>query len=176
MPKRIVPLSEIQVRNAKPKEKEYKLMDGYGLFLLVTPANGKLWRFDYRLGDKRKTLAFGAYPSVSLADARKSREDARKLLVNGVDPGEVRKAQKAAKAEAATNTFEAMARAWHENSKSEWSVNHTERLLKRLELDVFPYIGNRPIAEIKTPEIVEVLKLNCRPNSRNGPPDKNRLL
>ena len=87
MPKRIAPLSDIQVKNAKPQEKEYKLMDGFGLFLLVTPTNGKLWRFDYRTNDKRKTIAFGAYPAVSLADARQRREDAKKLLANGVDPG-----------------------------------------------------------------------------------------
>jgi len=96
MPKRIAPLSDIQIKNAKPKEKEYKLMDGYGLFLLVTPTNGKLWRFDYRFADKRKTVSFGAYPALSLADARGRRDEAKKLLANGVDPNDVKKAQKTA--------------------------------------------------------------------------------
>jgi integrase len=158
MPKRITPLSEIQVRNAKPKDHEYKLMDGYGLFLLVTPTSGKLWRFDYRLGDKRKTMAIGTYPAVSLAEARQRREDAKKLLANSVDPSEIKKAQKAAQVEAAANTFEAIARDWHANSKPDWSDNHAERLLKRLEQDVFPFIGSKPISDIKTPEIVEILK------------------
>jgi len=158
MPKRIQPLSELQVKNAKPKEKDYKLADGGGLYLLVTPTGGKLWRCDYRYNDKRRTLAFGSYPSITLAEARQRREDARKLLANGVDPGEIKKAQKAAQVEAAANTFEAIARDWHENSKPDWSDNHAERLLKRLEQDVFPFIGNKPIADIKTPEIVEILK------------------
>ena len=86
MPKRILPLSDLQVKNAKPQENQYKLMDGFGLFLLVTPTNGKLWHFDYRYGGKRKTLAFGAYPSLSLSDARHHRADAKKLLANGVRP------------------------------------------------------------------------------------------
>src|ERR1700674_2004042 len=96
MPKRIQPLTDVQVRNAKPKEKDFKLPDGYGLYLLVTPTNGKLWRFDYRFSDKRKTLAFGSYPAISLADARQRREDAKKLLANGVDPSEIKKALKVA--------------------------------------------------------------------------------
>ena len=87
MPRRIAPLTETQVRNAKPKDKKYKLMDGFGLLLLVTPTSGKLWRFDYRWGDKRRELTLGAYPAVSLAEARQRREDARKLLAGGMDPG-----------------------------------------------------------------------------------------
>lgn len=158
MPKRIVPLSDLQISKAKPETKEYKLFDGGGLFLLVTPPGGKLWRFKYRFNDKEKKLTFGAYPSISLAEARQRREDARKLLANGVDPGEIKKAQKAANAEAASNTFESIAREWHGNSKPDWSDNHAERLMKRLEQDVFPFIGSKPIADIKTPEIVEILK------------------
>lgn len=158
MPKRIVPLSDLQVRTAKPKDKDYKLVDGYGLYLLVTPTGGKLWRFDYRYSEKRKTVAFGAYPSITLSDARQRREDARKLLANGVDPGAIKKAQKTARIESATNSFEAVTREWHERFKNQWSVNHAERLLRRLELDVFPAIGERPIAEIKAPEMLAVLR------------------
>jgi integrase len=158
MPKRLQPLSDIQVKTAKPKIKDYKLSDGFGLHLLITSAGGKLWRYQYRFGAKQKLLAFGSYPSISLSEARQRREDARKLLANGVDPGEIKKAQKAATIEALSNTFESVAREWHENSMPDWSQNHAERLMKRLENDVFPFIGNKPIADIKTPEIVEILK------------------
>ena len=93
MAKRIAPLSDIQVKNTKPQEKDFKLYDGGGLNLLVTPTGGKLWRFKYRFSDKEKQLSFGAYPALSLADARQRREDAKKLLANGIDPGEIKKAQ-----------------------------------------------------------------------------------
>ena len=168
MPKQIIALSDTQIKAAKPGNKDIKLFDGGGLFLLIPSQkydqNGKpllsskLWRFKYRFGGREKLLTFGSYPQISLADARQRREDAKKLLANGVDPSDIKKAQKAATIEAATNTFEVFARQWHENSKPGWSDNHADRLLKRLEQDVFPFIGNRPVSEIKTPEIVGVLK------------------
>jgi integrase len=158
MPKRIVPLSDVQVKNSKPKDKEYKLMDGYGLFLLVTPSNGKLWRFDYRFENKRKTMAFGAYPSVSLAEARQRREDAKKLLANGLDPSDVKKAQKSARDECVANSFEVIAREWHGKFYHTWSPAYAARILDRLQSDVFPWIGTRPVAEIKAPEVLAVLR------------------
>ncbi|WP_298266600.1 integrase arm-type DNA-binding domain-containing protein [Geobacter sp.] len=158
MPKRIQPLTELQVRNAKPREGEYKLADGGGLYLLVTPSGGKLWRCDYRFNGKRKTAAFGAYPAVTISDARQRREDAKKQLANGNDPCEAKKAQKAAILAETANTFEAVTREWHKRFKSQWSVNHAERIMRRLELDVFPFIGSRPIAEIKAPEMLTVLR------------------
>lgn len=158
MPKRIVPLSELQVRNAKPQKKEYKLMDGYGLFLLVTPTNGKLWRLDYRFGEKRKTLAIGAYPAITLADARQRRDDAKKLLANGIDPSEIKKAQKAATVAETENGFETVAREWHSKFSGSWSPSHAETTLKRLRLDVFPIMGARPINEIKAPELLAMLR------------------
>jgi integrase len=158
MPKRILPLTDVQVRNAKPKEKDFKLPDGYGLYLLVTPTNGKLWRFDYRYADKRKTLAFGAYPSLSLADARQRREDAKKLLANGVDPSEVRKAQKAATVAVTENSFEIVAREWHSKFSGTWSLSHAETTLRRIQSDAFPVIGARPIGEIKAPELLAMLR------------------
>jgi hypothetical protein len=141
MPKRIVPLSELQIKNAKPKEKEYKLMDGYGLFLLVTPTSGKLWRFDYRFEDKRKTIALGAYPAVTLADARQRREDARKLLANGIDPSDVKKAQKAAVVSSTENSFEVVARAWHARNLERWAESHAKTTLERLQKNIFPWLG-----------------------------------
>jgi integrase len=158
MPKRIVPLSDIQVRNSKPQGKEYKLMDGYGLFLLVTPTNGKLWRLDYRYGDKRKTMALGTYPAVTLADARRRRDDAKKLLANGVDPGEVRKAQKAATVAETENSFEVVAREWHTKFSGSWSPSHAETTLRRMELDAFPVLGEKPVGEIKATELLTMLR------------------
>lgn len=157
MPKRIVQLSEVQVRNAKPKEADYKLMDGFGLFLLVTTSGGKLWRFDYRYGGKRKCIAFGTYPTISLTEARGRREEARKLLANGVDPSDVKKAQKAARAESAANSFEVVALEWH-GKQTQWSDSHRDRVLQALNRDVFPWIGARPISEIKASEILSLLR------------------
>ena len=154
MPKRVLPLTDAQVKNAKPKAKEYKLADGGGLYLLVPPTGGKLWRFDYRFNDKRKTLTFKTYPEISLSDARRRRDDARKLVTNGVDPGDVKKAQKAIE-QARGETFKTVTLEWHNQKKAEWSDNHAERLLRRLELDIFPFIGDKPIADIRTPAPVD---------------------
>lgn len=158
MPKRVLPLSDVQVKNAKPKEKDYRLTDGDGLYMFCHTSGGKLWRMDYSFNGKRLTLAFGSYPAVSLADARQRRDDAKKLIANGVNPSEFKKAQQAALKQADNNTFEAIARLWHEQEKPRWSDNHAGRLLKRLENDMFPAIGNRPITSIKTPEMEELLK------------------
>lgn len=158
MPKRIMPLSDIQVKNAKPTDKEYKLSDGGGLYLLVTPSGGKLWNLKYRFNDKEKRLSFGAYPTLSLSDARQRREDAKKLLANGVDPGEFKKAQVAAKIALAENSFEIIAREWHCKFSGEWSSYHIKTIIDRLEKDIFPYIGSRPIAEIKAPELLATLR------------------
>lgn len=158
MPKRIAPLTDTQVRNAKPQGKEYKLMDGYGLFLLVTPTSGKLWRFDYRYGNKRKVMALGAYPAVSLADARQRREDAKKLLANGVDPGALKKAQKAAIVAEIENAFEIVAREWHGKFSSQWSAGHAVTVMDRLTRDVFPWLGAKPVSEIKPVDILAILR------------------
>ncbi|CAG0958162.1 integrase arm-type DNA-binding domain-containing protein [Geobacter sp.] len=158
MPKRIQPLTDVQVKTAKPKEKDHKLADGGGLYLLVTVTGGKLWRCDYRYGGKRKTVAFGAYPAVSLADARQRREDAKKLLVNGVDPGDVKKAQKAAQGEQSANTFEVVAREWQGKYAKTWSAVHADTILQRLEKEVFPWLGAVDVAEIKAPALLAVLR------------------
>lgn len=158
MPKRIAPLSDIQVRSAKPQAKEYKLLDGFGLYLLVTPTNGKLWRFDYRYGDKRKVVAFGAYPAISLSDARQRREDAKKLLANGIDPGEVKKAQKAATVAETENSFEIVAREWHSKFSGQWSTGHAETIMDRLTRDVFPWLGNKPVNEVRPVDLLAILR------------------
>lgn len=140
MPKRILPLTDLQVRNAKAKPTEYKLSDGYGLHLLVTPSGGKLWRYNYRFEEKQKTLAFGAYPSITLSDARQRREDARKLLANGIDPDAAKKAQKLqdqAQDDNNHNTFEVVAREWFAKNQPVWSASHIRTVKSRLERDVY---------------------------------------
>ena len=132
-------------------------MDGFGLYLLVTPTGGKLWRFDYRFGDKRKALSFGAYPALTLADARQRREDAKKLLANGIDPGEIKKAQKASVYAESNNSFEVIAKAWHTINSATWSESHTKTTLERLEKNIFPWIGSKPVTEIKLTDIKSVL-------------------
>lgn len=150
-------LSDTAAKKAKPTDKPVKLSDERGLYLLVMRA-GKYWRMDYRFDGKRKTLALGVYPDVTLAKARGKRDDARALLADGVDPSHNRKAQKAAKGERAANSFEVVAREWFEDRKAGWSPSHSGRLLKRLENDVFPWLGGRPIAEITAPEILAVMR------------------
>jgi len=157
MPKRIIPLSDMKIQKAKAKDKPVTLFDGGGLFLMVTPSGGKLWRFKYRFEGKEKKIAFGSYPEISLLDARQRRDDARKLLANNVDPSAVRKAQKQAHVED-TETVEVIAREWHEKFKSNWTEGHALKILRALERDVFPWIGKRPIKAIKAPELLTVLR------------------
>lgn len=157
MPKRILPLTDMKVLKAKPQDKPIMLFDGGGLYLLVTPSGGKLWRFKYRYNNKSKTMAFGAYPEISLLDARQRRDEARRQLANGIDPGAVRKAQKQAKVEE-TETFEVIAREWHNKYTPTWKENHAAGILRRLERDIFPYLGKRPIKDIKAPELLAVLR------------------
>ncbi len=151
-------LTATKVKNAKGREKPYKLTDGQGLFLLVTPSGSKLWRFKYFFAGKEKLLAFGTYPEISLAEAREKRDAARRQVSNDVDPGEVRKAQKVAKVAVTENSFEVIAREWHGKFSGSWSPSHAETTLRRLGLDAFPIIGARLIAEIKPPELLAMLR------------------
>jgi integrase len=151
-------LTDIKVKSAKGKEKPYKLTDGQGLYLQVTPAGGKWWRFKYRFDGKEKLLSFGTYPEISLADAREKRDAARKQVANGIDPSEVRKAEKKAVQAVTENGFEVVAREWHEKFKQRWTQIHADTTIRRLERDVFPWLGTRPIGEIKPPELLAVLR------------------
>lgn len=143
---------------AKSTEKDFKLSDGGGLFLLVTSGGGKLWRLKYRFGGREKLLALGAYSQISLSDARQRREDARKHLGNGIDPGAVKKAQKAAGELQAKNSFEVIAREWHGKFLAGKSDSYRDKMLATFERDVFPWIGTRPITEIKAPELLTMLR------------------
>lgn len=151
-------LTDVKVKNAKKGEKQVKLSDSDGMYLLVTPAGGKCWRLKYRFGGKEKTLALGTYPEISLADARVRRDEARKLLANDVDPGEAKKAKKAAGIEAGANSFEVVAREWHSKFAPTWSDSHAYWVLRRLEQYVFPAIGGRPISELKAFDVLKVLR------------------
>ena len=157
MPKRIVPLSEVKIRNAKPRDKAFILTDGDGLFLLVTPSGGKLWRFRYYFDRKRKDIAFGTYPEIPLADARQRRDEARRQLANGIDPGAVRKAIKAARNEAAANSFETIALEFHIHRKNEWTQDHAATIMTRMEKDIFPWIGAIPITAVTAKDIKGVV-------------------
>ncbi len=153
-----MPLTDTQCKTAKKESKPYKLSDEKGLFLFVTPAGGKLWRLKYRFNSKEKLLSFGAYPDVRLARAREKRDEARRLLAEGIDPGENRKIQKAAKTERSANSFEVVAREWFAKFKPGWAPTHSEKIIKRLENDLFPWLGDRPIAEITAPELLTCLR------------------
>ena len=157
MPKYIIPLTDMKIQKVKRQEKDITLFDGGGLYLLVKPSGGKLWRFKYRFEGKQSLLAFGSYPEISLQDARQKRDEARRQLAKSIDPGAVRKAQKQAKTES-TETFELIAREWHARFISTWTKGHAETIMSRLERDLFPWIGKRPIAEIKAPELLGVLR------------------
>jgi integrase len=153
-----MPLTDYEVRNLRPREKAYRLTDGLGMYLEVSPAGGKYWRFKYRFAGKEKRLALGVYPEVGPKEARARRDEARRLLANGVDPGIERKVQKAASVERAANSFEAVAREWFARHAPGWAASHADKIMARLEKDVFPWLGGRAIAEIKAPEVLAVLR------------------
>lgn len=147
-------LSDTKIRTARPLDKPYKLTDERGLALLVNPNGSKLWRFRYRFGGKEKMLGLGAYPDVSLRDARERRDEARKLLAQGIDPSQARREDK----EAAHNTFEAIAREWWERNRSKWTPDYGLLIWRRIETDVLPVIGQRPVADITPPEVLALLR------------------
>src|SRR3990167_9142955 len=151
-------ISDTAIRNAKPGAKPRKLSDEKGLFLLLHPNGSKYWRLKYRILGVEKTLALGVYPDVSLADARQRREDARKLLAQGIDPGENRKAVKASREGSAANSFEVVAREWWASHMASKAATHKDKVLRRFELYLFPWIGKKPISDITAPEVLSVVK------------------
>lgn len=151
-------LTDTTIRNAKPTDKPFKLYDGDGLYLQVTPSGGKWWRFKYRFADREKLLSVGTYPEIGLKEARSRREAGRKLVAEGVDPSENRKANKAARVERDANSFEVVAREWFAKFAAKWVSSHGDRIVARFERDIFPKMGGRPIAEITAPELLTVVR------------------
>jgi integrase len=151
-------LTAAQVKNAKPKDKPYKLSDGHGMYLLVNPNGSKYWRLKYRYFGKEKVLALGVYPKLPLTDARKERDVGKALLDEGVDPTQAKKTKKLAGNEAAANSFEVVATEWFKTKMCDRSKNHQVRTMRALEKDLFPQIGKQPISKIGAPELLLALR------------------
>jgi len=151
-------LKPITVKQAKPKAKEYKLFDGGGLYLLVKNDGAKYWRMKYRIHGKEKLLALGVYPDVSLAEAREKRFEARRQISQEIDPSHLKKAEKQARGESNSNSFEAIGFEWFEKQKSKWSATHTQKVEWMLTANLFPWLGKRPISEITPPELLATLR------------------
>lgn len=155
----VMPLTDTKVKNAKPLDKEYKLTDGFGMFLRVTPKGSKYWQMAYRYEGKQKIFSIGVYPAVSLADARQRRDEARRLLAQGIDPNTKKQAEvKELKAKRdKTRTFTVVAKAWF-STKTKWSEDYGDSVRKRLETYVFPAIGDKDVAELETGDLLVPVK------------------
>jgi integrase len=151
-----MPLTDAAIRNARPADKPRKLSDSGGLYVLVNPNGSRWWRLKYRSGGKEKGLSLGVYPEVGLKDARAKRDEMRRQLAAGIDPGRVRSAAKAA--QTGSNSFEAVAREWIAKFSPTWAPSHSSKVVRRLERDVFPWMGSRPIGDITAPELLTVLR------------------
>jgi integrase len=152
-----MPLSDTAIKKAKLTQKPYKLSDEKGLHLLINHA-GKYWRVAYRFHGKQKTLAFGTYPEVSLSRAREKLAEARRQLADGIDPGELKKINKAIREQLEANSFEAVAREWFAKHLADKAQSHKDKVIRRMERDVFPWIGSKPISEIAVQELLTVIR------------------
>lgn len=153
-----MPLNDMQIRRAKPEAKAYTLGDGQGLSLLIEPNGSKSWRFRYRFAGKPKMISLGVYPTITLADARSRRDDARKLVAEGKNPSEVRKEQKIALQTESESAFEKIATEWHQMKSTKWSAGYASDIMEAFQNDIFPYVGTRPVGEIKPLELLNVLR------------------
>ena len=153
-----MPLTDIKARSLKARDAQYKVSDSEGLHLLVSPSGSKLWRLAYRFHGKQKSLALGKYPQITLLEARHLRDEAKRLIAKGTDPSGARKAEKRERKFAASNTFAAVADEWFEVNSERWVPSYSSRLRSRLDADLIPALGNRPIAEIIPLEILDVIR------------------
>ncbi|MET3130282.1 integrase [Oxalobacteraceae bacterium GrIS 1.11] len=159
MPKLINPLTDIQIRNAKPKDKPYKLSDGGGLYVEIMPHGSKLWRMKVRQATgKESILSFGAYPGVPLVDARAERAKAKQQQAGGIDPAQSNRTEKQRRNKSAINTFELIAREWHANKSETWKEGTARDAMNKLQNDVFPMIGKRAIVDVDAPLLLDVLR------------------
>ena len=168
-----MPLTEVQIKQFKPQITAKKLYDEKGLFILVTPKGGKWWRLKYRFDGKEKLLSLGVYPDVSLKEARTRRDDAKRLLANGIDPSEHKKQQKQEYIAEHVSTFEAVGREWYHKHWDGWSKSYSDRVKSRLEADIFPWLGKNPISSITPPELLQTIK---RVDDRGARETAHRLL
>jgi integrase len=168
-----MPLTDVAIRRAAPQSKPYKLFDSSGLFVLINPAGGKWWRFKYRFDGKEKLLSLGTYPEVTLVDARKRRDAERRKLADKIDPSVARKMEKTSWIEKQGNNFEDIAREWIDIKSANWSDSNTKKITRRLELDVFPWLGPKAISEISPPQLLAVLR---RTESRGAIDTAHRAL
>ena len=148
-------LSHTSIKTAKPRDKAYKLTDERGLYLIVTPSGSKWWRFRFRFDGREKSLSLGIYPDVSLKQARQKRHEMRSALAAGIDPAARRRAERCTRGD----TFEAVGREWFDKFSKAWATSHLEKIIRRLELYLFPWVGRRPIAKLSA---VDILK--CKAN------------
>jgi integrase len=153
-----MPLTDAKIRAAKPEAKPYKLADGEGLFLYISPAGGKSWRMKFRTAGKEKLLVLGSYPALGLQDARRQRRAAKERIDEGGDPAADKQAVRQATRQKAETTFRAVAGAWHENERGKWDAKYADLIWRRLEDNIFPAIGSAPIDEITPPEMLAALK------------------
>ncbi len=152
-------LTDTAIRNAKAKDKPYKISDAQGMHLLIKPNGGKYWRLKYRIAGREKILALGVYPETTLAEAREKKTQARKLLATNIDPSQSKKEEKLQTLLKNENNFEAVAREWHENQTHVWTNRHAYYVMRRLETDIFPCLSVRPIADITAPELLTTIRL-----------------
>jgi hypothetical protein len=151
-------LTDKSIRALRPAAKPYKTFDGRGLYLLTQPNGRRLWRFKYRFAGREKLEAIGAYPETSLAEARGRRDDLKRLLSRNIDPTLERRQRKIVAAGSIGNAFEDLAREWFQKKSPGWVPKHSSKIIQRLDRDIFPWIGKRPIAELSAPEILSVLR------------------
>ncbi|MBF0414146.1 MAG: integrase arm-type DNA-binding domain-containing protein [Magnetococcales bacterium] len=153
-----MPLTDTAIKQSKPKDKPFRLADGGGLYLEIATSGGRLWRLKYRFGGKEKRLAFGSYPDVSLKQAREKRDEAHRLLAEGIDPGEHRKAAKAVVRASEKDSFQAVALEWFSKFQSTWTPGHADTIMSRLKRDVLPWMGDHLVGDITAPEVLKILR------------------
>lgn len=151
-------LTDNKIRNIKPRDKQYKVSDGKNLFLIITPNGSKYWRYKYIFNGKEKTLSIGVYPSITLSQAREKRNEAKQQLANGNDPSFIKQTKELTKKQAAENTFEAVAKEWHSKFLSKWTEKYAIKTIARLAKNIFPWIGNKPISEVTSMELLKLLQ------------------
>ena len=166
-------LSKLLIEKTKHGSKTIRLWDGRGMYLEISPRGGKWWRLKYWFDGRERRMSLGVYPDVSLADAREKREEARRKVAAGIDPAELRKAEAIALVESIENSFEAIAREWFGLFSRPWVAGHADKIIRRLELNVFPWIGTRPVKAITAPELLAVLR---RMESRGANETAHRAL